>query len=437
VASAHEAPAVPLGPADVEFVSGNLTEAEVFEKYGLLREAEQQLRQITTRFPGHVVAQEKLVGFLRAQADRSGLRDGLVALALAKRASGDAEAARRAAGEAAAIGGIEAAMRSVLERFALLPAAGDAAAPAPPPSQEPASKAPAAPPRVAGPAAPAPRSATPSGPKSTPVPPQASDVEDEMEIVFDELDDAVQTGGAAGSDVLEEIEFYIGQGMEQDALKRIAEARAAGLAGAALDGLEARARAAAAAVDDVTSEGEDRLDEDDLSSITAALEAEFGTDRAPELAEAPAEPESEQSVDEVFESFKEHVNAAVEAGDFRTHYDLGIAYKEMGLLDDALAEFRIAANAPELYREACSMLGLCHWERGESDEAVRCYRAALEAPGADEVPLSGIRYDLATMLEKTGDLRGAYELLAQVMAEEPGYRDVGHLIAALRGRLGL
>jgi len=437
VASAHEAPAVPLGPADVEFISGNLTEAEVFEKYGLHREAEQQLRQITTRFPGHVVAQEKLVGFLRAQADRPGLRDGLVALALAKRASGDAEGARRAAAEAAAIGGIDASMRSVLERFALVPEEKAAATAPPPTASQPAAQAPAAPVRAASPAPPAPRGAAPSGPAPKPAPPPPSDVEDDMEIVFDDLDDAVPAEGSTGTDVLEEIEFYIGQGMEQDALKRIAEARAAGVAGAALDGLEARALAASATADEPVAEGEDRLDEEDLSSITAALEAEFGTDRAPELAEPPAEPESEQSVTEVFESFKEHVNAAVDAGDFRTHYDLGIAYKEMGLLDDALTEFRIASQAPELYREACSMLGLCHWERGESDEAIRCYRAALNAPGAEEVPLSGLRYDLAGMLEKMGDVRGAYDLLEQVMAEEPGYRDVGHLIAGLRGRLGL
>jgi len=420
--SAEEAPAVPIGPADLEFVSGNLTEAEVFEKYGLHREALQQLRQITTRFPGHVVAQEKLVGFLRTQADRPGLRDGLVALALAKRASGDSEGARRAAGEAATMGGIESSLRAVLDRFALLPAAPVQATPAP-----------AAAPKQ--PATPPPTPAAKAGPKAPPPPAPPVDAGDELEILFDDVDEPTPAAGAGGSDLLEEIEFYLGQGMDEDALKRIAEARGAGMTGAALDGLEARARAGAERTDE--GAGEDRLDEEDLSSITAALEAEYGTDRVPEAADAPAEPESEQSVNEVFESFKEHVNAAVEAGDFRTHYDLGIAYKEMGLVDDALAEFRIASGTPELYREACSMLGLCHWERGETDEAIRWYRAAIDAPGAEEAPLSGLRYDLAAMLEQTGDARGAYELLAQVLAEDPGYRDVDRRVAALRGQLGL
>jgi len=417
-ASAYEVPAVPLSPADAEFVSGNLTEAEVFEKYGLHREALQQLRQITSRFPGHVTAQDKLVGFLRTQADRGALRDGLVALALAKRASGDIEGARSAVREAAALGSFESPIRAVLEGFALLPEAERLQTPTPPPAPPPAPKAPQA---------------------QTAVAPLAvsGDEEAEMEILFDDMEDTPQAVGSAASDTLEEIEFYLGQGMQQDAINRIAEARIAGVDRARLDALEARARVGSPAVAGDPGDGGGRLDEEDLSSITAALEAEYGTDRVPDAADAPAEPESEQSLDQVFETFKAHVNASVEAGDFQTHYDLGIAYKEMGLLDAALDEFRIASGAPELYREACSMLGLCYWDRGETEEAIRWYRTALDAPGGDEIRLSGLRYDLAEKLEQTGDARGAYDLLAQVFREEPGYRDVNRRVAALRSKLGL
>jgi tetratricopeptide (TPR) repeat protein len=427
-ASEWEVPAVPIGPADIEFVSGNLTEAEVFEKYGLHREALQQLRQITSRFPGHVVAQEKLVGFLRTQADRGALRDGLVALALAKRAAGDTEGARRAAREAASTAAVEGSVRTVLERFALLATEEQRPESAPTPIPTPGPKA-AAPPTPKAPPPPPP-------PPKPPAPPVSRDEPEELEIFFDDADEAPEAASIA-SDALEEIEFYLGQGMHQDALNRIAEARRAGADGGALDALEARARAATASVDSPAGGADDRLDEEDLSSITAALEAEYGTDRVPELAEPPPEPESEQSVDEVFESFKEQVNAAVDVSDYRTHYDLGIAYKEMGLSDDALAEFHIASRTPELYREACSMLGLCHWDRGETEEAIRWYRAALDAPGGEEDRLSGLRYDLADRLEQTGDVRGAYDQFTQVLREEPGYRDVDRRLAALRSKLGL
>jgi tetratricopeptide (TPR) repeat protein len=426
-AANFEAPAVPLGPADLEFVSGNLTEAEVFEKYGLLREALGQLRQITSRFPGHVVAQEKLVGFLRTQNDRGALRDGLVALALAKRASGDAEGARRAAAEAADSGVIEPATRGALERFGLLtPGAAKPGAAAQPAAARPAPL----------------KRAGPPPPVKTGTPITRAE-EEELELLFDDSDEAPAAAASAPGDALEEIEFYLGQGMTIDALNRIAEARAAGASDPALDALEARARSTAGPVDgesaegEVSAEGEDRLDEDDLSSITAALEAQYGTDRAPEVAEPPAEPESEQSVEQVFETFKEHVKAAVDVGDFRTHYDLGIAYKEMGLIDDALAEFRVASAAPELYREACSMLGLCHWERGETEEAIRWHRAALEAPGSEDIPLSGLRYELAEKLEQTGDAQGAYELFGRILADDPGYRDVNRRVSELRSKLGL
>ncbi len=421
--SALEVPAVPLGPADLEFVSGNLTEAEVFEKYGLHREALQQLRQITSRFPGHVVAQEKLVGFLRTQPDRGALRDGLVELALAKRAAGDTEGARRAAREAAASAAIERSVRTLLEGLALLSA--EEPPPAPSPNAAPTSP-------------PAPRSTAPAAsPPPAPPPAFTRDEAEDLEISFDDAEEAPDAVASVSSDALEEIEFYLGQGMNQDALNRIAEARRAGSEGAALDALEARAHAATGSGDEDAGGGSDRLDEEDLSSITAALEAEYGTDRVPEMANSPTEPESEQSVDEVFESFKEQVNATVGAEDFRTHYDLGIAYKEMGLSDDALAEFHIASGTPELYREACSMLGLCHWDRGEPEEAIRWYRAALDAPGGEEDRLSGLRYELADRLEQTGDASGAYDQFAQVLREEPGYRDVDRRVAALRSKLGL
>ena len=443
VATAFEAPAVPLQPADEEFVSGHLTEAEVFEKYGLHNEALAQLREVSQRFPGHVVAQEKLVGFLRTQADVGELRDGLVALAFARRAAGDPDGGRRAAAEALQIGGIEAAPREALERLELLvEAPAEAPAPAPP---RPAPKPAPAPPPAAKAVPPAPP------PPAPPLEPVSRADEEELEILFDDSDAA--SGDRADEPAYAEIEFYIEQGMRQDAIARITAMRRSGASGPELDALEERARAAAPAArkgaaalsrdaDAVVATGpeegagSDKLDEDDLSSIAAALEAEYGASPIAPTRRA-AETEGEQSVDEVFAAFKEHIRSEVGGEDFRTHYDLGIAYKEMGLIEDALAEFRVATGAPELYREACSMLGIIHWERGEADEAIRWYRAALDAPGEEETPLSGLRYDLAEILNSIGDAQGAYDLFSQVLAVEPNYRDVQSRVADLRTRLRL
>ena len=413
--AALEAPAVPLNPADEEFVSGHLTEAEVFEKYGLHAEAMSQLKAVTERFPGHVAACDKLVGYLRTTGDRGGLRSGLLTLAFARRAAGDVEGAKRAVSEAAQIGGVEPLFQAALERFGLV-------APAPPPPAPPAPKPQAA-------------SRAPAASAPAPIAPTRREDEEELEILFDDAEESAPAAAAAdpADEIREEIEFYISQGMVQDALARIAGARAAGAAGPSLDALEAKARAATP-LEEPGTLAQDKLDEEDLSTIAAALEAEFPGDRAPVSVPA-GEPEAEQSVDEVFAAFKEHVREQVDGRDYRTHYDLGIAYKEMGLGDDAIAEFKLATAAPELYREACSMIGLCHWERGEAGEAIRWYRAALEAPADETEPLSGLRYDLAEMLLATGDERGAFDLFSQVEEAEPAYRDVKDRIEELRGRL--
>ena len=70
-----------------------------------------------------------------------------------------------------------------------------------------------------------------------------------------------------------------------------------------------------------------------LRAIAAALDEELFTDDP--LGDAPAS-ESEESLDEVFAAFRERVDEEVSADDFRTHYDLGIGYKEMGLIDEAI-----------------------------------------------------------------------------------------------------
>ena len=148
---------------------------------------------------------------------------------------------------------------------------------------------------------------------------------------------------------------------------------------------------------------------------------------------APSGPKAfdEQSVEEVFAAFKQHVEEEIGGEDHRTHYDLGIAYKEMGLLDDAIGEFENALRAPEIHRDACTMIALCHREKGSAQDAVAWYRKALELPGGDEEALRGLRYDLADVLLETGERDAAILLLREVERSDPAYRDVAKRISEL------
>jgi tetratricopeptide (TPR) repeat protein len=78
------------------------------------------------------------------------------------------------------------------------------------------------------------------------------------------------------------------------------------------------------------------------------------------------------------------------------------------------------------------MLGLCHRERGDLDEAVAWLRKALEAPGGSGIDDLGIRYELADVLVASGDVAGALATFREILAVDPGFRDVAARVGSLR-----
>jgi hypothetical protein len=76
------------------------------------------------------------------------------------------------------------------------------------------------------------------------------------------------------------------------------------------------------------------------------------------------------SMSEVLREFKEGVEQNIPAGDFSSHYDLGITYKEMGLLDEAVLEFEKASKGPEMAAKAFEMLGRIYLEKREFKKAI-------------------------------------------------------------------
>ena len=95
---------------------------------------------------------------------------------------------------------------------------------------------------------------------------------------------------------------------------------------------------------------------------------------------------------EVFDQFRADLgeNTSAEGEDLETHYNLGIAYREMGLLEEAISEFQKVAKAnkpTQAFRYAmqcCTLLGLAFMERGQPSIAAMWYERALETPGLDQ-----------------------------------------------------
>jgi tetratricopeptide (TPR) repeat protein len=123
------------------------------------------------------------------------------------------------------------------------------------------------------------------------------------------------------------------------------------------------------------------------------------------------------------------VEKQVKGDDYDTHYNLGIAYKEMMLIDPAIEEFKIAMGDPERTLECCSMLAICEQARGDLDTAVAWLRQGIDAPGFPPEDAIGLRYDLAEILLQQGQTAAAGEEFKRVYDMDPDYRDVAARLA--------
>jgi len=141
---------------------------------------------------------------------------------------------------------------------------------------------------------------------------------------------------------------------------------------------------------------------------------------------------------DLFEEFRSELGESDgEEEDLETHYNLGIAYREMGLLEEAISEFQKVAHSSDRgaafrYAMQCStLLGLAFMEKGQPAIAAIWYERALQTPGLDQESILALRYDLGVAQELAGDAKGAFDSFSQVYAMNIDYRDVSERIALL------
>lgn len=141
---------------------------------------------------------------------------------------------------------------------------------------------------------------------------------------------------------------------------------------------------------------------------------------------------------DLFEEFRSELGEVdKEEEDLETHYNLGIAYREMGLLEEAIGEFQKVASAADkgpTFRYAmqcCTLLGLAFMEKGQPAIAAIWYERALKTPGLDQESILALRYDLGVAQELAGNATAAFNSFSQVYAINIDYRDVSERIALL------
>jgi tetratricopeptide (TPR) repeat protein len=170
-------------------------------------------------------------------------------------------------------------------------------------------------------------------------------------------------------------------------------------------------------------------DEQEFFNFAGELQTEMKQESG-----APEPPEvggGDVPLEEIFREFKKGVEQQLSPEDYETHYNLGIAYKEMALTDEAISEFQRAAKSPQYAVECCSMLGLCFLEKGLPQLAIKWYRKGLEAPNIREDDRLGLQYDLANIYADTGDRENAYRTFLEIYGSNASFRDVGERLKEL------
>jgi tetratricopeptide (TPR) repeat protein len=140
-------------------------------------------------------------------------------------------------------------------------------------------------------------------------------------------------------------------------------------------------------------------------------------------------------VEDLLKEFQKGVREQLDEKDYETHYNLGIAYKEMDLHDEAIQEFRLASRDQDRTVACASLIGHCFLAKGDAEAAIREFLAGLEVKGRPRESYQSLRYDLGVAYEAQGDLARALESFEALQAENTRLRDVSARVQALRGRL--
>jgi tetratricopeptide (TPR) repeat protein len=120
------------------------------------------------------------------------------------------------------------------------------------------------------------------------------------------------------------------------------------------------------------------------------------------------------------------------------HYNLGVAFREMGLVDEAIGELQkvcqsIDRGTPFKYTmQAYTWLAQCFLDKGVPEASIRWFEKALKLPNLDEEGRTALHYELASAYEAAQNKRAALAHFMEVYGANIDYRDVGERIHALK-----
>lgn len=444
-AAADEEDELGLDEETKQFVAQALTDVDLFSSYGLSQKAVQLLETILQRVPQHAPTLERLLDLTLGSGDDRRTSELASQLEQIYTQRGDTVNAERFT-----------ELRRRFQRASGASEAEIAAGPAPLPAvaQKPA----------ASPAPPAPAEAAPefSIPLSeaaeaetsevTPAAPAKEpeiDLSDEWESLAAETSETpasaeapvAATAPAEAETEMPEFDLELvaepagGEASSTEGLLDQLVAEVEGLGAAP----EEQAAAPGPVAPQVTAQAPPpRVDgaKEKKKAVPVASAAPAAEEEKPRAASS-----GNNELSEVFQEFRAELGEMGEQEkeeDLETHYNLGIAYREMGLLDEAIGEFQKVAKAVQEGRpfryamQCCTLLGLTFADKNEPKIAALWYQRALQLPGLEQETVIALRYDLGMAEEQAGNIDAALDSFRQVYAMNIDYRDVSERISALQ-----
>ena len=138
----------------------------------------------------------------------------------------------------------------------------------------------------------------------------------------------------------------------------------------------------------------------------------------------PKDQDEQREFHEILEQFKRGIDENLDSDDYQSHYDLGVAFKEMGLLDEAIAEFQKALRAPEGRLRTSEALGMAFFEKGQYAVCESVLRRAVDGlDGSDEAKI-GLLYWLGRASEALGKRADAMASYERAMAVDIRFMDL-------------
>ncbi len=143
---------------------------------------------------------------------------------------------------------------------------------------------------------------------------------------------------------------------------------------------------------------------------------------------------TERNMMEIFDEFKKGVEEKIGKEDFDTRYNLGIAYKEMGLIEEAIHEFLISSKHEAKFFDSAGLLGMCFREKGMYDEAIGWFEKGVDAPGRETEEYLALKYEMIITFKLKEDFESAVSVAEEILKTNGTYRDTEKLLEELKSR---